>query len=602
LAQLTAQALLGGDIPNGDAPFPEWGELASVDSGRRWIAVDQQGEHGEVRPLALHLQLDARRGDLRRGQAARANLDGGFAPLPTDWLERFGGPISDLLAAKEAGGGEIPPSASVDLARLCDALELPRPEGADRLLALAESFEGIPEAPLPEDLTASLRHYQQEGVNWLCFLRDAGLGALLADDMGLGKTLQALCALDGSSLVVAPTSVLHNWTDEIQRFRPDQTICVYHGPTRRLDPTANITLTTYAILRLDIEELGRREWDAVVLDEAQVIKNPDSQAAKAAGQLRARFRVALTGTPVENRLEELWSQIHFTNPGFLGTRRDFETRYAKPIGSGDEEAAAHLRQRLRPFLLRRLKRDVAPELPPRTDMTLYCELRKEERALYDAINAATREDVLARLSAGGNVLEALEALLRLRQAACHPALVPGQAGRHGAQSSSKLELLVDRLEQVLADGHKALVFSQWTSFLDLVEPQLRQSDVRFARLDGSTRDRRGVVQSFQDPEGPPVLLVSLRAGGTGLNLTAADHIFLLDPWWNPAVEDQAADRAHRIGQDRPVMVYRLVAEETVEERIVALQERKRALAEAALSDSARGAASLGREDLMALLE
>ncbi len=538
----------------------------------------------------------------RAGESLVPLREGGFAPLPTDWLQRFGAPIADLLAAKEAAGGKIPPSASPDLAHLCDELGLPRPEGSDRLLALAEDFQGIPEAPLPSHLNATLRHYQQDGVSWLCFLRDAGLGALLADDMGLGKTLQALCIMEGKTLVVAPTSVLHNWADEIERFRPDQKFCVYHGPARRLDPEAAITLTTYAILRLDIEVLGRREWDTVVLDEAQAIKNPDSQAAKAANQLQAHFRLALTGTPVENRLEELWSQMNFINPGFLGTRRHFDMRYAKPIGGGDQEAAAHLRQRLRPFLLRRLKREVAPELPPRTDMALYCELREEERALYDAINAATRAEVLAKLSAGGNVLEALEVLLRLRQAACHPALVPGQAEHHGSRDSSKLELLLDRLELVLADGHKALVFSQWTSFLDLVEPRLRASAVPFSRLDGSTRDRQAVVRGFQDTDGPPVLLVSLKAGGTGLNLTAADHIFLLDPWWNPAVEDQAADRAHRIGQDRPVMVYRLVAENTVEERILALQEKKRALSEAALSDTAAGATALGREDLLALLE
>jgi SNF2 family DNA or RNA helicase len=437
-------------------------------------------------------------------------------------------------------------------------------------------------------------------VSWLSFLRDAGLGALLADDMGLGKTLQALCIMEGKTLVVAPTSVLHNWADEIMHFRPDQAFCVYHGPARRLDPEAAITLTTYAILRLDIEELRRRDWDTVVLDEAQSIKNPDSQSAKAANQLKAHFRLALTGTPVENRLEELWSQMNFINPGFLGSRRDFDRRYAKPIGGGDQEAAAHLRQRLRPFLLRRLKREVAPELPPRTDMALYCELREEERALYDAINAATREEVLAKLSAGGSVLEALEVLLRLRQAACHPALVPGQAERHGERDSSKLELLLDRLEMVLADGHKALVFSQWTSLLDLVEPQLDRAGIPYTRLDGTTRDRAGVVRGFEQESGPPVFLISLKAGGTGLNLTSADHVFLLDPWWNPAVEEQAADRAHRIGQERPVFVYRMVAENTVEERILALQEKKRSVSEIALGESG-AALSITRDDLLALL-
>ncbi|MBW2713350.1 MAG: SWIM zinc finger family protein, partial [Deltaproteobacteria bacterium] len=298
--------------------------------------------------------LDAWRG----GESLVRLTDGGFAPLPTDWLQRYGPSISDLFAAKTAAGGKLPACALADAAHLCEEFDLPEPEGADKILALAENFAGIPEAPLPEDLRAELRHYQQDGINWLCFLRDAGLGALLADDMGLGKTLQALCALQGHSLVVAPTSVLHNWADEIQHFRPSQRICLYHGPGRQLDPEAEITLTTYSILRLDIDTLKKRNWDVVVLDEAQAVKNPDSQAARAARQLNANFRLALTGTPVENRLEELWSQLHFVNPGLLGGRRDFEQRYAKPISEGDEETAERLRQHLRPFLLRRLKSEV----------------------------------------------------------------------------------------------------------------------------------------------------------------------------------------------------------------------------------------------------
>jgi SNF2 family DNA or RNA helicase len=414
--------------------------------------------------------------------------------------------------------------------------------------------------------------------------------------MGLGKTLEALCALRGRSLVVAPTSVLHNWEREARRFRPGLRVALYHGAGRALDPGADLTLTTYAILRLDAERLAAESWDAVVLDEAQAIKNPDSQVARAAHRLRARFALAMTGTPVENRLDELWSQLHFANRGLLGSRRDFDERYARPIAAGDVQAAERLRARIRPFLLRRRKREVAPELPPRSDLVLEAELSADERALYDAIRAATRADVVARLSAGGSVLAALEALLRLRQAACHPALVPG--GR--AAGSAKLAVLLEVLEEAVAEGHKALVFSQWTSLLDLVEPQLRAAELAFARLDGATRDRAGVVARFQDAQGPPVLLASLGAGGTGLNLTAADCVFILDPWWNPAVEDQAADRAHRIGQERPVLVYRIVARDTVEERILALQERKRALAEAALAGAAQ-ASELTREDLLALL-
>jgi SNF2 family DNA or RNA helicase len=357
-----------------------------------------------------------------------------------------------------------------------------------------------------------------------------------------------------------------------------------------------VTLTTYAILRLDVELLAGQRWGTVILDEAQAIKNPESQVAAAAFRLRAERRVTLTGTPVENRLDELWSQFHFLNRGFLGGRGDFHERYAAPIASGEPGSAERLRERIRPFVLRRLKREVAPELPPRTEMVLRCVLGPDERSIYDTVRAAALDDVVRRLGAGGNVLAALEALLRLRQAACHPALVPGQQ----AQRSSKLDLLLESLENVVAEGHKALVFSQWTALLDLTEPHLHAGRIEFLRLDGSTRDRAAVVRGFQDENGPPVMLISLKAGGTGLNLTSADHIFLLDPWWNPAVEDQAADRAHRIGQERPVMVYRLVAEETVEERILALQQRKREIADAALGQADQ-AAGLTRDELLDLL-
>src|SRR5690606_25314180 len=410
---------------------------------------------------------------------------------------------------------------------------------------------------------------------------DAGLGAVLADDMGLGKTLQTLCAVQGKVLVVCPKSVVFNWEAEARRFRPGLKTCLYHGPDRRLDPEADLTITTYAILRLDQERLSLQRWTCAVLDEAQAIKNPDSQVARAAYELPADFRLALTGTPLENRLEELWSLMHFTNRGLLGGRSDFRERFALPIEQGDGAKLGVLREKTRPFVLRRLKRVVAPELPPRSDVVLDIELEPEERELYSAVHAATRRDVLAKLEAGGGVMQALEALLRLRQAACHPALLPG---RH-AERSSKVTALIERLSELTAEGHKALVFSQWTSLLDLLEPELRQADVGFARLDGSTRDRAGVVERFQSDQGPPVLITSLKAGGSGLNLTAADHVFLLDPWWNPAAEDQAADRAHRIGQSRPVMVYRLIARHTVEERILELQQRKRALAEAALDGS-----------------
>ena len=525
-------------------------------------------------------------------------VGGGFAPLPQAWLDQHGGVLARLLAAR-ASDGRLANHALLALGTLCDDLDQPPPAGLDRLAPLAESFERLPEAKLPEDLRATLRPYQKVAVNWLTFLRSVGLGGILADDMGLGKTIEAMCLFEKKCLVVAPTSVLPNWQAELARFRPSVRVSVYHGPTRKLDD-ADVILTTYAILRLDGAELAAKHFDLVVLDEAQAIKNPDSQVARAAYALSAEFRIAMTGTPVENRLDELWSLMHFANRGLLGGRREFDAEFARGVADGMPGAAANLRQRIRPFVMRRRKAEVAPELPPRTEATLKVVLDERERAVYDAVRAATQAELVASMSGadekGFSVMKALEALLRLRQAACHRGLLPGQK----ADSSGKVEALLESLETAAADGHKALVFSQWTSLLDLIEPALNNAGIPYTRLDGSTRDRGEVVEKFQSEDGPPVMLISLKAGGTGLNLTAADHVFLCDPWWNPAVEDQAADRAHRIGQDRPVTIYRLIAVDTVEERILDLQEKKRALGEAALGDGG-AAASLTREDLMALL-
>ena len=519
---------------------------------------------------------------------------GGWAPLPVDWLEQYGDRLADLLAARDATG-RVARHALFDLARLCEELDHPPPPELEGVRALVHDFDGIPDAPIPDDFSGELRGYQRVGINWLHFLREAQMGGVLADDMGLGKTIQALCMIRTKTLVVAPRSVLRNWENEANRFRPNLRVTIYHGPDRKLDETADVVITTFALLRGDQKKLTKVEWEMVILDEAQAIKNPQSQVAQAAYKINAKFRLTLTGTPVENRLEELWSQMHFVNPGLLAGRKDFDERYAQPISHGDTGVAKHLRERIRPFLLRRLKKEVAPELPPRTEQVLRCQLSGPERDVYNTVRVAAQAKLVER-AGGPNVMAALEALLRLRQASCHSGLVPGQ----DAESSSKIDLLVEVLCSVVAEGHKALVFSQWTGMLDRIEPHMRNAELDFVRLDGQTRDRQGVVDTFQSDDGPPVMLVSLKAGGTGLNLTAADHVFLVDPWWNPAVEDQASDRAHRIGQDKPVMVYRIVAEDTVEERIIALQQRKRAIAEAALG-GADQAASITRDDLMALL-
>ncbi|MFZ6184410.1 DEAD/DEAH box helicase [Nannocystis pusilla] len=532
----------------------------------------------------------------RSGQYALQTADGGLVWLPRDWLERYGPMLEQFVAARRADG-KRPRWARTAAAALCEALQVPPPPELAGLAALSreEMFAALPSATLPDDLTATLRDYQRRGVDWLSLLRDAGIGALLADDMGLGKTLQTLTAVRGRTLVVAPTSTLHNWLSEARRFRPGLRAALYHGPKRSLEPTADVTITSYAVLRLDRDKLSRETWDTVVLDEAHAIKEPTTATASAAFGLRAGWRVALSGTPVQNRLTELWSLSHFLNPGLLGQLREFVAGYGKAVEQGRAARTAELQAKLRPFVLRRRKQEVAPELPPLTEIVLRCSLDAEERRVYDGLRVAAELE-LPKLQSGGGMLEALELLLRLRQAACHRALVPGQE----ATRSSKVELLLAQLAEVTAAGHRALVFSQWTSLLDLVEDALTAAELEHVRLDGATEDRAGVVARFQAEDGPPVMLISLKAGGTGLNLTAADYVYLLDPWWNPSIEDQAGARAHRIGQSRPVFLHRLIAEDTVEEKILELHARKRALAQATVDEG--DVSGLGREELLELLK
>jgi SNF2 family DNA or RNA helicase len=346
---------------------------------------------------------------------------------------------------------------------------------------------------------------------------------------------------------------------------------------------------------MEIDTFSAVSWDTIVLDESQTIKNPDSQVARAAYQLSGTWRVTLSGTPVENSLEDLWSQMHFLNPGLLGSRSEFEEHFGSKVRDGNGSAAQELRRRIAPFMMRRLKRDVALELPPKTEVVLECELDDQERVIYESVLAASRGDVLRSLADGSDLLSVLEVLLRLRQACCHVGLLPG----HSSAISSKVRLLLESLERSIEQGHRALIFSQWTSLLDLVEPHLHERGISFGRIDGSTADRDGIVREFQQPEGPRALLLSLKAGGVGLNLTAADHVYIVDPWWNPAVEDQAADRAYRIGQTNPVIVHRLVARDTVEERVLALQAHKRAILSATVGEGQ--AIGLTQEDILQLL-
>ncbi|MFL6232201.1 MAG: DEAD/DEAH box helicase, partial [Thermoanaerobaculia bacterium] len=437
----------------------------------------------------------------------------------------------------------------------------------------------------------------------------------LADDMGLGKTVQVLALLEARrelrereglapSLAVVPRSLVFNWLAEAARFAPLLRVLDHTGAGRARDgdPFAgcDLVLTTYGTLRQDVAALRKVEFDYVILDEAQAIKNADSQTAKAARLLRGRYRLALSGTPVENHLGELWSLLEFLNPGILGASSTLSA-HSEELRDPAPETRELLARALRPFLLRRTKEQVAPELPAKVEQTLYCELPPKQRRLYDELRDHYRSSLGARIDQQGlgrTKILVLEALLRLRQAACHPGLVDRD---RAAEPCAKLDLLLPQLREVLAEGHKALVFSQFTSFLALVREQLDAEGISYLYLDGRTRDRQAKVETFQSDSDCRLFLISLKAGGLGLNLTAADYVYLLDPWWNPAVEAQAIDRAHRIGQERPVFASRLVARDTVEEKILELQKSKRQLADAVIQADESLLAGLSREDLELLL-
>ncbi|MCA9540738.1 MAG: hypothetical protein KC620_17685, partial [Myxococcales bacterium] len=582
------------------------GARVVVPSGIDWLDLDLRFAVGDTEVAAAEVLASWRAG-LRYHRLD----DGSLAQLPEQWLVRHGAMGEELLGMRKAGGGQLSVHAAPLVAALLDEAEGDLTRWRDALTRLAD-FDRVPDRPLPPELTATLRAYQVTGYRWLCWLRDLGLGGVLADDMGLGKTVQALALLldvhrepGPPSLVVAPTSILYGWADEAARFAPTLRVHVHHGPGRPAMPPedADLVVTSYALLRTD-EAAFDRPWRVLVLDEAQRIKNPASHVARAARRVRASFRFGLTGTPLENHLLELWSLFECLMPGFFGSRGIFQRRYALPIERDrDPEALAALRARLRPFVLRRLKTEVARELPPRQDQVLYCELGEKQRQLYERVKATYRDAVLRRVDAVGlarAALPVLEALMRLRQACCDPALLPFPEAVEVGESA-KLDLLEETLEEAIETGHRTLVFSQWTSLLARVKPRLEARGWAYLYLDGSTRDRHGLVGRWNEPDGPPVFLISLKAGGAGLNLTGADHVIHLDPWWNPAVEDQATDRAHRIGQTRPVVAYKLVARDTVEERILALQARKRALFDAAVDRDRFDVEQLSRADLEAVL-
>ncbi|MBU0829910.1 MAG: DEAD/DEAH box helicase [Gammaproteobacteria bacterium] len=474
----------------------------------------------------------------------------------------------------------------------------------------------------PQGLRVQLRPYQLEGLAWLQYLRAQGLGGILADDMGLGKTAQALAhvlmekeagRLKRPALVVLPTSLLFNWQAEAARMAPSLRVLALHGAHRgqRYQHIADhdLVLTTYPLLWRDVDALAAQSFHLLILDEAQMVKNAGSRSARALRKLQAPHLLCLTGTPLENHLGELWAQFDFLMPGFLGDVRSFNARWRKPIEENGETLRAQLlAQRVRPFILRRRKQDVATELPPRTEVIQRVQLQGKQRELYEAVRTTADKQVrraLERQSFEGSQITILDALLKLRQVCCDPRLVKGTTKTAQTMERAKLELLGDMLPALVDEGRRVLVFSQFTEMLRLAAELLDTLALPYLTLTGQTppRQRGAVVKRFQarDEDSAPILLVSLKAGGLGLNLTAADTVIHLDPWWNPAVEEQATARAHRIGQDQPVFVYKLVVEGSIEERMLELQARKAALAQGVLGHDAEGAVKFSESDLHALL-
>jgi hypothetical protein len=547
--------------------------------------------------------------------------DGRFISLPGERLRPLLQNLFELFADKDSGLSKISRFRLNDIATLEEAAIQSGAvvKGAEALRGIAKKLTGgakIKPVPVPTGLDATLRPYQREGLNWLQFLADVGLGGILADDMGLGKTMQTLAhmlaekengRLNKPCLLVVPTSLIPNWRIEAERFAPSLTVLTLHGPARRErfgDIAAfDVVLTSYALIHRDREALLKQDYHFAIFDEAQTIKNPSANAAKFAFEVTAKQKICLSGTPVENHLEELWSLCHCVAPGLLGERKAFRKFFRTPIEKqGDGRKQAILNRRVVPFLLRRTKDAVATELPQKTETIEHVALEGRQRDLYETVRLAMDKKVRAEINAKGmarSQITVLDALLKLRQTCCDPRLVKLDAARK-VTASAKLERLCQMLPELMEDGRRVLLFSQFTSMLALIEESLARLELPYVMLTGQTKDRETPVRRFQAGE-IPLFLISLKAGGTGLNLTAADTVIHFDPWWNPAVERQATDRAHRIGQVKPVFVYKLVARGTVEERMIELQSKKATLAEALYDDKAEPAKRLSEEDITWLL-
>ncbi len=572
-----------------------------------WFDVQAVVKFGDI-PVPLKEIRQA----LRRKERFVKLADGSIGELPQEWVNKYKHLFN--LGEETEEGVRLADYHLTLLDELLSEVDQASVDEAFReRLQRLKNFQGIESKPLPEGFVGELRDYQKAGYDWLHFLHDYGFGGILADDMGLGKTVQVLVFLlslresgdaRNADLIVVPRSLLANWEREAERFTPGLKVYRHFGPNRTKDVTLfdeyDLILTTYGTMRKDITFLRDYRFHYAVLDESQAIKNPLSKTAKAARLLNADHRLVMTGTPVENNAFELWSQFAFVNPGLLGNLEYFKREFAAPIEkSGDDATAEFLRKMVYPFILRRTKDQVAKELPPRAERVLYCEMEPAQRRFYNKTRDQYRAMLLGIVEEQGMNqarMKVLEGLLRLRQISNHPRLVnPKFRG-----DSAKMELLMQELETLRESGHKALVFSQFVGMLSLVREELDRRGIPYTYLDGRTRKRQEVVDTFQNNPDIPFFLISLKAGGVGLNLTAADYVIHIDPWWNPAVEMQATDRTHRIGQDKPVFVYKLITRDSVEEKILHLHERKRALVSQLISTESSFFKSLSKEDIETL--
>lgn len=607
-----------------EAPGHEWFDLE--------LGITVNGQRHSLLPIVLQL-LRSSPELLRPSELARRNDDEHLlidlergrhdAPalrvaLPYGRIKSVMGTLGGLYLNANTEGPTVRLDRA-DAARLNELEDMPLHwQGGDQVRDLARRLRDGRDLQVdpPTSLNAALRPYQQQGLNWLQAMRELGVGGILGDDMGLGKTLQTLAhllyekeagRLLQPSLAVMPTSLVPNWLDEAQRFAPQLRVLALHGAGRSKHFAAlqdyDLVLTTYALVPRDLEHLQAHSWHVLVLDEAQNIKNAGSKAAAAVRQLRAGQRLCLTGTPMENNLGELWSIFHFLMPGWLGDSKRFTQDYRTPIERhGDNERMAHLVSRIRPFLLRRTKEQVAHELPAKTEMIHWVDLSDAQRDTYETVRIAMDQkvrDEIARNGSARSQVVILDALLKLRQVCCDLRLVKGTEVKTGQSDKGKLGSLLEMLQELLSEGRRVLLFSQFTSMLALIEIELEKRGIRYSVLTGDTRDRRAPVQQFQNGDSE-VFLISLKAGGTGLNLTAADTVIHYDPWWNPASENQATDRAYRIGQDKPVFVFKLITRGTVEEKIQKLQQEKAALAAGLLDGGQAGQWRLADEDIEAL--